>query len=67
MRGRRGGGGHRWSTLTRLNAVHALMYLIDLLLLAVAVVFYPLGAPFVAALEKLIIYAGAIMVLFVLR
>jgi NADH-quinone oxidoreductase subunit J len=49
--------------LTRLNAVHALLYLI-VSLLAVAVVFYDLGAPFVAALE-VIIYAGAIMVLFV--
>jgi NADH-quinone oxidoreductase subunit J len=49
--------------LTRLNVVHALLYLI-LSLLAVAVVFYTLGAPFVAALE-VIVYAGAIMVLFV--
>ena len=49
--------------ITRLNAVHALLYLI-VSLLAVAVVFYTLGAPFVAALE-VIIYAGAIMVLFV--
>jgi NADH-quinone oxidoreductase subunit J len=50
-------------TVTRLNVVHALLYLI-VSLLAVAVVFYTLGAPFVAALE-VIIYAGAIMVLFV--
>ena len=50
-------------TITRLNAVHALLYLI-VSLLAVAVVFYTMGAPFVAALE-VIIYAGAIMVLFV--
>ena len=49
--------------LTRLNVVHALLYLI-VSLLAVAVVFYALGAPFVAAVE-VIIYAGAIMVLFV--
>jgi NADH-quinone oxidoreductase subunit J len=42
--------------------VHALLYLI-VSLLAVAVVFYVLGAPFVAALE-VIVYAGAIMVLF---
>jgi NADH-quinone oxidoreductase subunit J len=49
--------------LTRLNVVHALLYLI-VSLLGVAVVFYVLGAPFVAALE-IIIYAGAIMVLFV--
>ena len=50
-------------TITRLNAVHALLYLI-VSLLAVAVVFYAMGAPLVAALE-VIIYAGAIMVLFV--
>jgi len=50
-------------TITRLNAVHALLYLI-VSLLAVAVIFYILGAPFIAALE-VIIYAGAIMVLFV--
>jgi NADH-quinone oxidoreductase subunit J len=49
--------------LTRLNAVHALLYLI-VSLLAVAVVFYTLGAPFIAALE-VIVYAGAIMVLFI--
>jgi NADH-quinone oxidoreductase subunit J len=49
--------------LTRLNAVHGLLYLV-VSLLAVAVVFYILGATFVAALE-VIIYAGAIMVLFI--
>lgn len=49
--------------ITRLNAVHALLYMI-VSLLALALVFYTLGAPFVAALE-IIIYAGAIMVLFV--
>jgi NADH-quinone oxidoreductase subunit J len=49
--------------LTRLNAVHALLYLI-VSLMAVAVVFYAIGAPFIAALE-VIIYAGAIMVLFI--
>ncbi len=48
--------------LTRLNAVHALLYLI-LSLLAIAVAFFTLGAPFVAALE-VIVYAGAIIVLF---
>jgi len=47
--------------LTRMNVVHALLYLI-VSLLSVAVVFYVLGAPFVAALE-VIVYAGAIMVL----
>jgi len=50
-------------TITRLNPVHALLYLI-VSLLAVAVVFYILGAPFIAALE-VIIYAGAVMVLFI--
>lgn len=49
--------------LTRLRIVHALLYLI-VSLLGVAVVFYLLGAAFVAALE-IIIYAGAIMVLFI--
>ena len=48
--------------ITRLVAVHALLYLI-VSLLAVAVVFYTMGAPLVAALE-VIIYAGAIVVLF---
>jgi NADH-quinone oxidoreductase subunit J len=49
--------------LTRLNLVHALLYLI-VSFLGIAVVFFVLGAPFVAALE-VIVYAGAIMVLFV--
>jgi NADH-quinone oxidoreductase subunit J len=49
--------------LTRSNAAHALIYLI-ISLLAVAVIFFLLGAPFAAALE-VVIYAGAIMVLFV--
>lgn len=49
--------------ITRLNAVHALLYLI-VSLLSVAVIFFILGAHFVAALE-VIIYAGAIMVLFI--
>jgi NADH-quinone oxidoreductase subunit J len=50
-------------TVTRLNPVHALLYLV-VSLLAVSIVFYTLGAPFVAALE-VIVYAGAIMVLFI--
>lgn len=49
--------------ITRTVAVHALLYLI-VSLLAVAVVFYTMGATLVAALE-VIIYAGAIVVLFV--
>ncbi len=49
--------------ITRRNPMHALLYLV-LLLLALALVFFTLGAPFVAALQ-IVIYAGAIMVLFV--
>lgn len=49
--------------VTGKNPVHALLYLI-VSLLAVSVIFFLLGAPFMAALE-VIIYAGAIMVLFV--
>ena len=48
--------------VTRANASHALIYLI-ISLLSVAVIFFVLGAPFAAALE-VVIYAGAIMVLF---
>jgi NADH-quinone oxidoreductase subunit J len=50
-------------TIIQLNAIHALLYLI-VSLFSVAVIFFTIGAPFVAALE-VIIYAGAIMVLFV--
>jgi len=49
--------------ITNKIAIHALLYLIASLL-SVAVVLFILGAPFIAALE-VIIYAGAIMVLFV--
>uniref|UniRef100_UPI0037354314 NADH-quinone oxidoreductase subunit J n=1 Tax=Thalassotalea litorea TaxID=2020715 RepID=UPI0037354314 len=45
------------------NAIHALLYLV-VSLLAVALCFYLLGAPFAAGLE-VIVYAGAILVLFV--
>ncbi|MDQ1256399.1 MAG: NADH-quinone oxidoreductase subunit [Candidatus Hydrogenedentes bacterium] len=44
------------------NVVHSLLYLV-VSLLSVSVVFFVLGAPFIAALEA-IVYAGAIMVLF---
>jgi NADH-quinone oxidoreductase subunit J len=47
--------------VTRLNAVHGLLYLI-VSILALAVLFYLLGAPFASALE-VIVYAGAIVVL----
>ena len=50
------------AVIVQTNIVHALLYLI-LSLLAVAVVFYVLGAPFAAVLEA-IVYAGAILVLF---
>lgn len=49
--------------ITGTNAVHALLNLI-VSLIAVAIVFFALGAPFAGALE-IIVYAGAIMVLFV--
>ncbi|MFE8071117.1 NADH-quinone oxidoreductase subunit J [Marinobacteraceae bacterium S3BR75-40.1] len=49
--------------ITGRHAVHALLYLV-VSLFAVAVLFYLMGAPFAAALE-VIVYAGAIMVLFV--
>lgn len=48
--------------ITRRNPVHAVVYLI-LSFLGSAMLFYLFGAPFLAALE-VIIYAGAIMVLF---
>lgn len=47
--------------ITSYNMIHALIYLI-VSFLAIAVVFFVLGAPFIAALE-IIIYAGAIVVL----
>ena len=49
--------------VTHTNPVHALLYLI-ISLLAIAAVFFSLGAYFAGALE-IIVYAGAIMVLFV--
>ncbi len=49
--------------ITNSNPVHALLYMI-VSLLSVAGIFFALGAPFAGALE-VIVYAGAIMVLFV--
>jgi NADH-quinone oxidoreductase subunit J len=49
--------------ITRTNPVHALLYLV-MSFLAIALIFFTLGAPFAAVLE-VIIYAGAIMVLFI--
>ena len=49
--------------VTNTNPVHALLNLI-VSLLAVAGIFFAIGAPFAGALE-VIVYAGAIMVLFV--
>ncbi|MCW8887420.1 MAG: NADH-quinone oxidoreductase subunit J [Motiliproteus sp.] len=49
--------------VTRHHAVHALLYLI-VAQLAVALIFFLLGAPFAAALE-ILVYAGAIMVMFI--
>ncbi|MFM1897285.1 MAG: hypothetical protein RLZZ385_2359 [Pseudomonadota bacterium] len=50
------------AVILQTNIVHGLIYLI-LSLLSVAIIFYTLGAPFAAMLEA-IVYAGAIMVLF---
>ena len=50
------------AVITRKNASRALIYLV-VSLLAVAVIFFMLGAPFAAALE-VVVYAGAIVVLF---
>jgi len=49
--------------ITRYNMIHALLYLV-VSFLAIAIVFYVLGAPFMAALE-VIVYAGAIVVLII--
>lgn len=49
--------------ITRTNTVHALLHMI-VSLLAVSMVLFVIGAPYVAALQ-VIVYAGAIMVLFV--
>ncbi len=49
--------------ITRFNIIHALLYLV-VSFLALATVFFNLGAPFAAALE-IIIYAGAIVVLII--
>jgi NADH-quinone oxidoreductase subunit J len=51
------------AAISNYNPLHALLYLI-VSLLAVAMVFFSVGAPFAGILE-VIIYAGAIMVLFV--
>lgn len=48
--------------VTQRNAMHSILYLIGVLL-AMALLFFLLGAPFLAALQ-VIIYAGAIVVLF---
>lgn len=49
--------------ITQKNAVHALLYMI-VSFFSIAAIFYFLEAPFIAALE-IIIYAGAILVLFI--
>lgn len=49
--------------VTGKNPVHALLYMV-VSLLAVALIFFAIGAPFAGALE-IIVYAGAIMVLFI--
>ncbi len=48
--------------ITRANPVHALLYFV-ISLLGMGVIYFTMGAPFAAALQ-VIVYAGAIMVLF---
>ncbi len=50
-------------TVTAHNAVHALLYLVTMMI-AIALIFFLFGSPFAAALQ-IIVYAGAVMVLFV--
>lgn len=50
-------------TITAHNVVHALLYLV-VMMLAIALIFFLLGSSFAAALQ-IIVYAGAIMVLFI--
>lgn len=49
--------------ITNTNPVHALLYMV-ISLIAIAMIFFAIGAPFAGVLE-VIVYAGAIMVLFV--
>jgi NADH-quinone oxidoreductase subunit J len=49
--------------ITNTSPIHALLYMV-ISLLSVAMIFFCLGAPFAGALE-IIVYAGAIMILFV--
>jgi len=49
--------------ITRYTPIHALLYLV-VSFLAIAMIFLSLGAPFVSVLE-VIVYAGAIIVLFI--
>jgi len=49
--------------ITRFHPIHALLYLV-VSFLAIAMIFVAIGAPFIGVLE-VIVYAGAIMVLFI--
>ena len=50
-------------TVSSTNAVHALLYMV-VTMMAIALIFFLLGSSFAAALQ-IIVYAGAVMVLFV--
>lgn len=54
--------GSTWTAITRKDPVHAVIFLI-FSFLGSAMIYFLLGAPFLAGLE-IIIYAGAIMVMF---
>ncbi len=53
-----------YKTITAINPIHSALYLV-LTMIGLAAVFYDLGAHFIAGVQ-LIVYAGAVMVLFVM-
>lgn len=53
-----------FKTITSINPIHSALYLV-LTMIGLAAVFYNLGAHFIAGVQ-MIVYAGAVMVLFVM-
>ncbi len=53
-----------FKTITSINPIHSALYLV-LTMIGLAAVFYHLGAHFIAGVQ-MIVYAGAVMVLFVM-
>lgn len=56
--------GFSFKTITSTNPIHCALYLASTMIL-LAFMFFTLGAPFIAGVQ-LIVYAGAVMVLFVM-